>query len=213
MAAKARKGNKMSNNPLENANGKKCEYCGSDKTYMAVTKNGTPYPKWNSNPYKEDSSICGRCYRHLLYQKALPPIHMRRSIRIARIAKRVCHKCGGKTSTQKSKSTSHDYSNWHRQPILPDKWLCAKCHTNRINESKKKFKSKKERNKHLSRLFTGTGNPFFGKYHSIETKKLISSKKVGRLLPEHVRLRMIGRSVKANTRKKISLKMKGRPPL
>jgi len=63
---------------------------------------------------------------------------------------------------------------------------------NRINESKKKFKSKEERYKNLSRLFNGAGNPFFDKQHSIETKKLISSKKVGRPLPEHVRLRMIG---------------------
>lgn len=200
----------MDNLP-DNTNEKRCDYCGSDKTYIAVTKNGKPYLKWNTNPYKEDSSICGRCYRHLLYQKALPPIHLRRSIRIVRIANRVCHKCGGKTSTQKSESTSHNYSNWHRHPTIPGKWLCAKCHTNRINESKKKFKSKEERYKHLSGLFTGVGNPFFGKQHSIETKKLISSKKVGRPLPEHVRLRMIGRPIKADTRKKISIKMKGRP--
>lgn len=39
---------KLPSNPSE----KKCEYCGTDTTYIAVTKNGTPYPKWNSNPFK-----------------------------------------------------------------------------------------------------------------------------------------------------------------
>jgi hypothetical protein len=85
----------MSNKLVDDTKERKCEYCGSDRTYMAVTKNGTPYPKWNNNPFKEDSRICGRCYRNLLYHKALPPSHARRAIRIGRIAKRVCHKCGG----------------------------------------------------------------------------------------------------------------------
>lgn len=58
-----RKRNKMSNNPSSNTDEKKCEYCGADKTYIDVTKKGTPYPKWNSNPFKEDTWICGRCYR------------------------------------------------------------------------------------------------------------------------------------------------------
>jgi NUMOD3 motif len=199
------------NDSSNNSDEKKCEYCGTDKTYIAVTKNGTPYPKWNNNPFKEDSKICGKCYKNLSYHKALPPLHIRRGMRIARIAKRVCYKCGGKTSTQKSKSTSYDYQNWHRHPIIPGKWLCAKCHINRLNETKKKFKTKVERYKYLSGLFTGTGNPFFSKQHSIETKKLISSKKVGRSLPEHVRLRMIGRPIEADTREKISLRTKGRP--
>jgi hypothetical protein len=35
-------GNKMSSNLSGNANEMKCEYCGLDKTYMAVTKIGTP---------------------------------------------------------------------------------------------------------------------------------------------------------------------------
>ena len=39
---------------------KKCERCGSDKTYMAVTKDGTPYPNWISNRFKEDGWLCGR---------------------------------------------------------------------------------------------------------------------------------------------------------
>jgi hypothetical protein len=56
----------MSNNSLNNSNEKKCEYCGSYKTYMAVPKNGTPYPKWNNNPLKEDSQICGKLYWKVL---------------------------------------------------------------------------------------------------------------------------------------------------
>jgi hypothetical protein len=87
----------MSNSLSGNTGERKCESCGTDKTYMAVTKGGTPYPKWNNNLLKEDGWICGRCYRHFLDRKALPPI----PVRIARIAKRVCHKCGGKTTTQK----------------------------------------------------------------------------------------------------------------
>jgi hypothetical protein len=34
----------MMNNTSSNANENRCEYCGTDKTYIAVTKNGTPYP-------------------------------------------------------------------------------------------------------------------------------------------------------------------------
>lgn len=201
----------MINNLSSNTDEKKCDYCGADKTYIAVTKKGTPYPKWNSNPNKENTWICGKCYRNFLYRKALPPIHIRRSIRIDRIAKRDCYECGGKTTTQKSTSSTYDSHIWHRHPIVIGKWLCGRCYIKRVNEPKKKFKTKDERFKYLSNLFTGTGNPFFGKHHDMKTKKLISLKKLGRPLPEHVRLSMIGRPVKADTRKKISLKMEGRP--
>lgn len=178
---------------------------------MAVTRRGTPYPKWNNNPFKDDSWICGRCYRNLLYHKALPPIHVRRSIRTERVAKRVCFKCGGKTTTQQNKISLTISQIWHRHPEVPSEWLCGKCYAYYVNESKKKYKTKEEQYSHLSELFTGVGNPFFGKQHSIKTKKLISLQKIGKPLPEHVRLRMNGRTVKADTRKKISLKMKGRP--
>jgi hypothetical protein len=159
-----RRVNPMMNNPSSNSIEKKCDYCGSDKTYTAVTKGGTPYPKWNSNPYKEDTWICGKCYRNLLYHKALPPIHVRRSIRMDRIAKRICYKCGGKAPTQKSKTSIHDYHIWHRHPTVIGKWLCGKCHANMINEPKKKFKTKEERFKYISELFTGTGNPQYGNH-------------------------------------------------
>jgi hypothetical protein len=41
----------MSNNLTGNNNEKSCEYCGTDKTYMAVTKSRTPYPKWYNIQY------------------------------------------------------------------------------------------------------------------------------------------------------------------
>jgi hypothetical protein len=201
----------MTSNPSDNVNEKKCEYCGTDRTYIAVTKNGTPYPKWNNNPFKENTLICSKCYRNLLYHKILPPSHVRRSIRMERVANQICHKCGGKTTMQRNTSSSYDTYIWHRHPTLIGKWLCGKCYASKINEPRKKFKTKEERSKHLSELFTGTRNPFFGKQHSMETKRLVSLKKIGRPLPEHVRLKMIGRPVRVDTRKKISLKLKGRP--
>jgi len=154
----------MSNNLVKDSNEKRCELCGADRTYIDVTRNGTPYPKWNSNPFKEDSSLCGRCYRHLLYQKALPPIHVRHSIRIARIAKRVCHKCGGKTNTQKSKTSNHTYLIWHRHPEILHKWLCGRCYANWLFEPKRKFKTKQERYQYIGKLFSGTGNPMYGNH-------------------------------------------------
>jgi hypothetical protein len=154
----------MMNNPLKNTSEKRCEYCRSNRTYIAVTKNGTRYPKWNGNPFKEDSSLCGRCYRHLLYQKALPPIHVRRGIRIARIAKRVCHKCGGKTTAQKSKTSFSLYHIWHRHPEISNKWLCGKCYANWKFEPKRKFKTKEERYQYLGKIISGTGNPMYGNH-------------------------------------------------
>lgn len=143
---------------------KKCEYCGSEKTYVAITKNGTPYPKWNTNPFKENSSICGKCYRNLLYHKALPPIHLRRSIRIDRVAKRVCFKCGGKTTTQQSKTSSSMYHIWHKHPIVIDEWLCGMCYANYVNEPQKKFKTKEERYRYMSKLNSAKGNAMYGNH-------------------------------------------------
>ena len=156
----------MSNNTSVKNNEKICEYCGSDRTYIAVTTIGTRYPKWNSNPFREDSWICGRCYRNLLYHKAFPPIQVRRIIRIDRVAKRVCHKCGGKTNTQKSKTSSNDYHIWHRHPEVLSKWLCGRCYANWLFELKRRFKTKEERYRYISKLFSGTGNPQYGNHRS-----------------------------------------------
>ena len=184
----------MSNSLSGNTSERRCEYCGNDRTYMAVTKGGTSYPKWNNNPFKEETWICGKCYKNLLYHKALPPIHVRRSIRMDRIAKRVCYKCRGKTTTQKSKTSIHDYHIWHRHPTVIGKWLCARCHSNRINEPKKKFKTKEERFKYISELFTGTGNPQYGNHtlnlgrvYTPDRNRRVSEavKKWAKLHPEH----------------------------
>jgi len=148
----------MSNSLSDNTSERKCESCGTDKTYMAVTKGGTPYPN------KEYSWICGRCYRHFLYRKALPPIHVRRGIRIARIAKRVCHKCGGKTTIQKSKTLPNDYHICHRHPEVLSKWLCGRCYANWLFEPRRRFKTKEERYQYISKLFSGAGNPQYGNH-------------------------------------------------
>lgn len=92
------------NNLSTNTDEKKCEYCGTNKTYITVTKKRAPHPKWNNYPFKEDIWICGKCYRYLLYHKALLPSHVRKGLRKARIVRRICHKCGGKIVAQKSKT-------------------------------------------------------------------------------------------------------------
>jgi DNA mismatch endonuclease (patch repair protein) len=187
-------GNIMSSNLSDDTNKKICEYCGSDKTYMAVTKRGTLYPIWNFNPYKEDSCICGKCYRHLLYRKALPPIHIRKANRIARIAKRVCFKCGGKTITQQSKNSSSTYYIWHRHPEIANKWLCGKCYANWLFEPKRKFKTKEERYQYIGKIFSGTGNPMYGNHtlnlgrvYTPERNRRVSEavKKWAKTHPEH----------------------------
>jgi very-short-patch-repair endonuclease len=154
----------MMNNPSSNTDEKKCEYCGANKTYIAVTKKGTPYPKWNSNPYKENTWLCGKCYRNLLYHKALPPIQVRKSIRLDRIAKRVCHKCGGKTTTQRSKTSPNDYHIWHRHPEVLSKWLCGRCYANWLFEPTRRFKTREERYQYISKLFSGKGNSQYGNH-------------------------------------------------
>jgi len=59
-------------------NEKKCEYCRSNKTHLAVNEEGTTYQKWNSNPYKENTWICGKCYRNVLYLKTHPLTYVHR---------------------------------------------------------------------------------------------------------------------------------------
>jgi DNA mismatch endonuclease, patch repair protein len=186
--------NAMINNPPSNSDERKCHYCGADKTYIAVTKIGTPYQKWNINPFKEGTWICGKCYRNLLYHNALPPIHVRRSIQMSRISKRICYKCGSKTLTQKSKKSSHLYEIWHKHPKVKGKWLCARCYANLYFEPKRKFKTKNERYQYISELFTGEGNPMYGNHtlnlgrkYTEERNRRVSERvrEWARLHPEH----------------------------
>jgi DNA mismatch endonuclease, patch repair protein len=161
---------------------------------MHLLRLGLPIRKWNNNPFKEDNQICGKCYRNLLYHKALPPIHVRKSIRKTRIAKRVCHHCGGKTTTQESKTSSSIYHIWHRHPTIPGKWLCGKCYANWLFEPKRKFKTKEEQYQYLGKLFSGTGNPMYGNHtpnlgrvYTPERNRRVSEavKKWAKLHPEH----------------------------
>jgi hypothetical protein len=90
-------------------------------------------------------------------------------------------------------------------------WLCATCYARRSYAPKKKFQTKKDQYDYFRKLFSGKGNPFFGKQHTADTKSKISLKKKGVPLPEHARLKMIGRSVSPEARVKISESLKGRP--
>jgi hypothetical protein len=57
---------------------KKCKYCGSKESSLAVNEEGNTYQRRTRNPYEEDSWICGKCYRNLLYLKARPLTYFRR---------------------------------------------------------------------------------------------------------------------------------------
>lgn len=168
-----------------------CNYCGGDSTYMAETKKGLKYAKWYMNPHKEGGWICGKCYKNLQYHQALPPKHIRCSVRIARIAKRKCHNCGGYTIVQNGK-----YRIWHKHPKLTGKWFCAKCYANWIYRPKRKFNTKEERYEYLSELFSGQGNPMYGdhftnlgrKYTAERNRKVSKAVKLwAKLHPEHYR--------------------------
>jgi ribosomal protein S27AE len=50
------------NNQLSHFNKRKCHRCGSDKTSVTVTEEGTAYPIWHSNSSKVDIWLCGKCY-------------------------------------------------------------------------------------------------------------------------------------------------------
>ena len=56
----------------------------------------------------------------------------------------------GKTTTQKSKTSSSSYQIWHKHPEILNKWLCGKCYANWLFEPKRKFKTR-ERLKQLEK--------------------------------------------------------------
>ena len=45
--------NGMSNNLVDDSKEKRCELFGSNRTYIVLTMDGRPYPKWNKNPSKK----------------------------------------------------------------------------------------------------------------------------------------------------------------
>jgi len=81
-----------------------------------------------------------------------------------RIVKRVCRKCGGKTTTQKSKTSPNDYHIWHRHAEVLSKWLCGRCYANWLFDPRRRFKTKEERYQYISKLFSGAGNPQYGNH-------------------------------------------------
>jgi hypothetical protein len=90
-------------------------------------------------------------------------------------------------------------------------WMCSTCYAKRHYASKKKFKTRDEQYNYLGIKFSGKGNPFFGKHHTVQTKEKISLKKTGVPLPETARLKMVGRSISQQTRAKLSAAIRGRP--
>jgi hypothetical protein len=122
---------------------------------------------------------------------------------IQRNNQRICDDC--------KKASPDAQLPWHRHPDKIDAWLCSTCYARRYYAAKKKFKTREEQYKYLSIKFSGSSNPFFGKRHTDETKRKISIKKTGVPLPESTRLRMIGRTISEQTRRKLSAALKGRP--
>jgi NUMOD3 motif len=57
---------------------------------------------------------------------------------------------------------------------------------------------------------SGSGNPFFGKLHTEETKNKISVTKTGVQLSDKARTKMIGRTLSPEARAKLSAAFKGR---
>jgi hypothetical protein len=101
------------------------------------------------------------------------------------------------------------YPIWHRNDYPKGTWLCAKCYASR--NYKRKFATRKDAYRYLSKKMRGSGNPFFGKHHAEETKNRISKSKTGVPLPDQVRIKMIGRKLSLETRAKLSAAFKGRP--
>ncbi len=109
-----------------------CLNCGSNKTYIARTKNGTPYPNW----YKyENGYICLRCRSRLIGNPKLNPIHNpkfnARSInfkgRIINVGfdvrTSVCSLC-----RKQGKTHIHHMKYHNEDPLRDTIELCARCH-------------------------------------------------------------------------------------
>jgi DNA mismatch endonuclease, patch repair protein len=133
---------------------RRCVDCGSQYTYLAKTKNGTPYPHWYYHPFIEGAMRCAKCERNRSYHNDLPTKEDSKEIRKKRRDKRVCDEC--------RKATCDIQLPWHHHPDKPGVWLCATCYQRRYYAPKKKFKTRKEQYEYVSRLFSGEGNPMYG---------------------------------------------------
>jgi DNA mismatch endonuclease, patch repair protein len=169
---------------------RRCVDCVSSHTYTKRSKNGTPYPHWYRNPYKEGTWVCGKCHKYRQNHGNYPSKEDLADLRNQRLNQRICYECQAKTQVQRVGSSS--YYIWHHHPEIKDAWLCAKCYARRYYAPKKKFKTKEERYEYMSKLFRGDGNPmydvhFFGRTYTPERNEKVSQavKKWAALHPEH----------------------------
>jgi len=79
-------------------------------------------------------------------------------------------------------------------PTIVGEWLCGKCYANYVNEPKKKFKTKEERYRYMSKINSGKGNAMYGNHtlnlgrvYTDERNKKVSEavKKWAKEHPEH----------------------------
>jgi DNA mismatch endonuclease (patch repair protein) len=103
---------------------------------------------------------------------------------------RVCYECKAKTQIQHVRTSS--YHVWHHHTKIKDAWLCARCYAKGYYAPKKKFKTRDERYKYMSKIFSGDGNPMFdvhmfGRTYTPERNAKVSQavKKWAELHPEH----------------------------
>lgn len=160
-----------------------CTHCGSTHTYTGTTKIGKHYPHWYSNPCREDTWLCGKCFKNLGYHNRFPTKEELVELRNQRMSKRVCSDCNGTTMIQNVGKSS--YHIWHRNTDIRGTWLCARCYATRYYAPKKKFKTKQQQYEYLSKLFSGKGNPMFGDHiinlgRNIHLKEIRKYQKEGR---------------------------------
>jgi hypothetical protein len=187
-----------------------CVNCKSTHTYL-IADRGKRSHKWYTSPYEQGAFLCGKCYAALRRNKKLPTKDERSAARQKQISSRVCSNpnCNATTTIEQITKDGKRYQLWHQNPDNKNTWLCAKCYAFRTY--KRKFANRTDAYRHMSQRMTGSANPFFGKQHTEITKKQISDKKKGVPLPEHARLKMIGRIISTEARIKLSAKSKGRP--
>jgi hypothetical protein len=121
---------------------RRCINCRSTHTYTQKTENGVCYDHWYRNPEREDTWLCGKCLKNLRYHDKFPTNLELELIRDQRLKLRTCHECSGKTLIQKVGTSS--YHIWHKNPDVPNTWLCARCYARRYFAPKKKFQTKEE---------------------------------------------------------------------
>ena len=75
---------------------RRCVDCASSHTYTKRTKNGTPYPHWYGNPYKEGTWVCGKCHKYRQNHGNYPSKEDLADLRNQRLNQRICYECQAK---------------------------------------------------------------------------------------------------------------------